>query len=454
MKKNIFLLCVSFLLFTTSCEDTAFDDLNVNPTQVAGTELRLMLPEVITSSMYNEGNGGNRAVGIIMQQFTGLDAQQLQYTDYILGEDLLNNYWRAGLYAGVLRSADVMIKQAIEEGNKFYEGVGKVAMANQYGIATSWFGDIPFSQALLGIDNLQPSYDTQEQVYAGIIAMLDDAISILSGSPSDHIGGDLIYGGDASGWLKTARALKARYLIHQSKRNSSAFSLALSELSDSYQSMSEQANFTFGTANTQNYSLAKFGLERPSTLGIDPRFAEMMDGDPRQSAYMVDDGSGTWIFHDGSNNLPYARNDATVPMISFTEVKFMEAEALLMTGSDADAAIKEAIMASFEQAGIAGGEDYADGIIAGGVDLETIMTEAYKAYYGFAFHETWTNWRRTGIPSLTPSSNGANGFNPSGVIPQRFLYVNSETQTNSENVAAARAAQNGGLLDVPLWAFQ
>ena len=82
------------------------------------------------------------------------------------------------------------------------------------------------------------------------------------------------------------------------------------------------------------------------------------------------------------------------------------------------------------------------------------MMEAYKAYYGFNFHESWSNYRRTDVPALVPSPLGSNGFNPSGVVPRRFLYVESETQTNSDAVAAARAAQGGALLDVDVWAFQ
>ena len=212
MKKIIYLFMTIFLLFSTSCEES-LEELNIDPTNLAAVDLRLMLPEIISSGAFNEGAGGPRAAGIVMQQFIGLDAQQLQYTDYVLGEDLMNNYWRTGLYAGVLRSCDVMIKQAQEEGATFYEGVGKVMMANQYGIATSYFGDIPFSEALQGTDNLQPAYDSQEAVYQGVIRLLDEAISVLSGSPSGYGGGDLIYGGNASGWLQTARALKARYLI-------------------------------------------------------------------------------------------------------------------------------------------------------------------------------------------------------------------------------------------------
>lgn len=455
MKKLYNTYLFLFVIVFFSCENIPFDELNNDPTELTEVELELMLPEVLASSMYNEGTAGPRAIGIFMQQFIGLDAQQLDYTQYVVSTDLLNNHWRTGFYAGVLRSCDVMIKQAQEENASFYEAIGKVVMANQYGINTSYFGDMPFSEALQGAEIFQPKYDSQEVIYAGVITMLDEAIAILSGEPTGYLGGDLIYDGDAGKWLKTAKALKARFLIHQTKRNPSNYAAALTELSGAYASIEEQSDFQFGTALTANYSLAKFGLERPSTLGIDSRFAEMMEGDPRRPMYMFQDKSGVWQYFASDANLPYSKSDAVIPMISFAEVKFMEAEALLATGGDPAAALKAAIVASFAQCGAEGGAAYADQVIASGVDKKTIITEAYKAYYGTAFHETWANYRRTGFPDLVPHPNGANGANPSGVVPRRFLYPESEYQSNEANVKAAVAAQGGGaLLDVPLWVFE
>ena len=435
-----------------SCE-TPFDELNNDPTSLTEAELRLMLPEAITQSMFSEGTAGNRAIGIIMQQFIGIDAQQLEYTDYVLGENLMNNYWRTGLYAGALKSCDDIIARANDQGATFYSGVAKIVMANQYGIATSWFGDIPFSQALKGSDNLKPTYDSQESVYVGVLAMLDDAIVDL-GSAAGYGGGDLIYGGDAASWIKTARGLKARFLMHQAKRNAGNYAAALTEIDASYASAAEQSNFTFGTANTQNYALAQFAIGRPGTLGIDARFAARMDGDPRQSLYMSE-SEGVWLI-DSEDGLKWTTNDATVPMLSYSELMFMKAEIALQMGGDATAPLTNAIVSSCLQAGTS--EDdamtYAASVTGGTVNLETVITEAYKGYFGYAFHTTWSNWRRTGIPSLTPSSNGTNGFNPGGGVPVRFLYPDSEGQTNSANLEAAKASQGGALLNATIWAYQ
>jgi len=124
-------------------------------------------------------------------------------------------------------------------------------------------------------------------------------------------------------------------------------------------------------------------------------------------------------------------------------------------GDDADASLAAAVRASMALSGV----DDADAVDAyvgglGSASVETVITEAYKAYYGFNFHQTWSNWRRTGFPNLTAVSNAAPDFNPSLSIPQRYLYVDSESTTNPESVQAAKDRQGGALLDATLWVFQ
>ena len=411
-----------------------------------------MLPEVLVQAVFNAGTNQNRIAGMIVQQFRGIDAQQLQYYNYVIGEDVINAYWGTGLYTGALRSCQVIIDQATEEGAPFYSGVAKIIMANQLGIATSIFGDMPFNEALKGNDNLKPAYDSQESVYASVQRLLDEGIAEIA--ETGYVGGDLIYDGDIEKWRATARALKARYLMHTINRNSGAATAALTQLNGAF-AEADQPNFTFDVSVTANWSLAKFGIDRPSTLMFHEEFAARLSGDPRLAAYATFDDTFWQFFGDG---LRWAQSDATVPLISYVEVKFLEAEALARTGGDASSALAEAIQASFdlvgvEEAGYVAGASDLSGLDAEGV-IEQIMTEAYKSYYGFNFHESWTNWRRTGYPALSPVPGNTNGFNPSGAIPQRLLYPESEGSTNSANVEAAKARQGGALLDATLWAFE
>lgn len=58
------------------------------------------------------------------------------------------------------------------------------------------------------------------------------------------------------------------------------------------------------------------------------------------------------------------------------------------------------------------------------------------------FYESWSNWRRTGVPALTPVVFPNNATN--GTIPRRFPYPSFEAASNPDNYNAARAAVPGG----------
>lgn len=456
------ILLVGLLIFS-ACE--SLEEINIDPTRPTDVDLNLMLPEAISQTVFNQGSNPQRVAGIIMQQFVGFDAQQVAYTDYVLPDVTFNNYWRTGLYAGSLRSAQLIADKAATENAPHYAGIAKILLAVGYGDATSYFGDIPYSDALKGIEDLKPSYDTQEQVYASVQSLLDGAISDLSqdGGPVAPSSDDLIFGGDAASWLATAQALKARYLMQTIKRNPGAASTILDIVKNkAFQATADQPALTWGTAQTDNNPLAKFGVERPNTLVVDNRFAAKMEAssDPRQAAYMIFNGDDYLYFDSGADGTLYwAQNNSTIPLISMEELQFIEAELELMGGDEAAAktALLAAVTTNMAHLGI-DGTDYIAALDTAYDDAsdkhEVIINEAYTAYYGQAFHQSWANYRRTGYPTLTPSPTGDNGLNPGGAIPKRYIYPISESETNAANLDAAISRQGGALMNVALWAFQ
>ena len=84
-----------------------------------------------------------------------------------------------------------------------------------YQVYTETFGMVPFSEA--GVDGiLTPKYDAQKDVYKGIIADLDNAMSIIGSAEKTGIGvedagyNDVYCGGDLQKWKKLANTLKLR----------------------------------------------------------------------------------------------------------------------------------------------------------------------------------------------------------------------------------------------------
>lgn len=457
------------LLSTAGCD---FGDLNVDPTQLSSVNLRDMLPTAQSQTAFNQGALAGRMPGILVKYFIGFDAQQLAYSRYIFNESDLNNLWVTGLYVGAMRDCDVIIKQATEEGQPYYSGIAKILMAHSLGIATTFFGEVPFSEAFEGSDNLKPKFDSQESVYASIQTLLSEAINELSQPevPGGPAGDDLIFGGDAARWIAAAHSMKARYYLHLVKRDPQAASKALPELASGIPSTAAEVRFVFGSGTTAANPYSQFGQQRPNTLLIHPDFQEWMDNnaDPRLPRYM--ENTGNWVFFNGPNNtnLFWAYNAAPITLMSYTESKFLEAEARLRAATDAagitaaETALREAVEASMGQLGIAPANSAAyiaaranfTGLATGEERLERIMEEKYVALYAQSVPEVWTDFRRTGYPALTPAPDGTNGLNPTGEIPRRFIYPIDERSTNTESMNEAIARQGVDNLSTDLWAFK
>ncbi|MEQ9117478.1 SusD/RagB family nutrient-binding outer membrane lipoprotein, partial [Fulvivirga sp.] len=221
--------------------------------------------------------------------------------------------------------------------------------------------------------------------------------------------------------------------------------------------------FTWDAASAFSNPYALFGRGRPNTLVINQGYVAKLSGDPRED--LITDGEA---FYGGATvgdgGFFWTVNTAPSPLISYTELKFIEAEALVRTGSAAAAqtAFVAAVQSSMDYMGVAAADaaTYIGNLpdisaLSPTAAVEAIMNESYIALYGQAELEVWVNYRRTGFPALTPNPNGVKGNNPSGVIPRRITYAQNERITNAESLAAAIANQGANNnLDVPLWAFK
>lgn len=456
--KNIkkLIVLVALTIFA-SCDNT---DLNIDPTRPQGgsVDVAAIIPVMQTQTHRNIGALGGRLAGIVMQHWAGFDAQQVAYTQYNIGEGDIAALWEGGLYVGAMKDCDDIINRTTLNDNFNTRGMAKVYMAFNLGMATDLWGDIPYTESFKD-DNLTPSYDTQSDVYATIQRLLDEAIADLEATDAVGFNSGLT-GGSAANWVMTAHALKARYLLHMSKRDATVYNDVLSEVAEAFTSNDEQPAYIFDASTNGRNPISAFGAERPNTMIIAPSFATLMDGDPRKGAFMVENADGDFLFYQsGNKDLFYAQQDSPAVLISYSELKFIEAEALLQTGGDALTALREAVTANMEFVGALSTDitTYVGALALTGTteeQLETIITEKYKAFYGLNPIEAWNDYRRTGYPNLTPDANGVNGNNPSGVLPLRFLYPDSERLANSANYEAAINNQGGHLLDDALWIWQ
>lgn len=467
MKSPINLVSFLCLWVFTSCN---FGDTNLDPTRETDATLQEMLPAAQAQSMRNVGGIGARVTGIVIQHFKGIDAQPEGYSSYLIDGRTLDELWKTGIYAGALKDCRLIIDKAQASGNTYYEAIAKILIAFNLGVATSFWGDIPWSQALQPDVYLQPQYDRQEQIYEAIQTLLDEALVLLAESPHPDSPkeDDLIFGGDPQKWEGTAWALKARYHLHLSKKDPLAYSKVIQVYANgAFSTLEGQAKFSYGKTLNEANPLTLFSIERPNQLIMGDFLRDLLieSQDPRFSKYAVLDEDAYRIYQEGNEELYWGQLDAPVSLISLSELQFILAEAYLNLGllAQAEQSFKQAVFSNFEELGInhlpqsvtfirdyitfKDRDSFED-------QLEFLINQKYIALYGQGIQEAWIDQRRTGYPQLTPPLQANSSFNPGLTIPRRYLYPISENNTNAENLQKAINRQGGHLLDQQLWIFQ
>lgn len=446
-------LTLGFMASLSSCKRG--DALYISPNQPVEVTPGLLLTaiEVSTFNSY-EGNMVKNA-SILVQQNAGVDGQPLPINNYILAENEFDNQW-GQLYQVLYNCKDLQTRYGVA--NPYYSGIADVMAALNWGLLTDMWGDIPFSDALQGQVNYTAKYDTQEQVIKGILTMLDDGIAKMQQPATANEllpgGDDLVFGGDVASWTKVAYSLKARYQNRLSNTSDYSASDVLASLSKGISSSSEDFVSAHGSAaieanqwndfqnNRANYILAalpfvdSFNL-RPTDLRVYSYFdttnlnavvgtpinAPVSGGSP-WGDYLAGVIIRTVINSDGTKTV-FRDPSQGIRILSFTEMKFIEAEVKIRQG---DATAADVLNSAIEEScfvitkGVYNGTDIAT-YTSANTDLSRVIYEKWLALFGSA--EPYNDYRKTGFPNLTVNSNGR-----ISVIPKRYPTPQSERVSN------------------------
>jgi len=456
------LLCL--FLHLSNCQ---FGDTNIDPIRITETTLEALLPAAISQSIRNINSIGGRVTGIIIQHYKGVDAQPLGYEQYLIDERTLDVFWKNGLYAGAMKDCQQIIELADAESQHLYAGIAKILMAHNLGITTSFWGDIPFSEAFKAGSITQPQYDTQEELYEQIQSLLAEAIIDLQMvNDTNELAADFIFGGDKALWIATAYALRARYYLHVSKRKPGAIMDVLDMLdSGAFEQLTEQPDFNYKDNHKEANPLALFNLERPGQIQLGKQILILLQAtnDPRLAKIGVEDNGEYQLFQLQNETLYWAQMNTPIPLISLTERQFIEAEVLLRLGrkDEAENAFKEAVNSHFLQMNMGDTErelfiqNHIHFAETAGLEecLEKLISQKYIALFAQSSHEAWNDYRRTSYPRLEPPEDANSSFNTSLIIPRRYLYPLSERNTNFSEYQKAIDQQGGHFLDVDTWVF-
>jgi len=442
MKHTTILLIAFFIVLFNSCSNEELNAIDTNPNSPETVSVNLLLPQVTMNTV--AAMSGSSA-HVAMSYFTEHSADtEFNIIEPIRGTELL---WQA-TYTGLL-NLQTLINQAEEQELKNYSGIARVLFAYTLATATDTWGNIPYTEALQGSEGRTPKFDEQELIYNELQVILDQAIADLSAnSPEDTAAFDLLLDGNIDLWIKTAYGLKARYYNRLSNIDSEQSAMdALSSVQNSFSSVEENCIFSkYGvllpTGNP--WKVKDLGL---GSLGLSSTFYNIIQqfgSDPREDILFtkIDGAIVPAPIGENTSDPGHTKYSAAVlafedvqPIITYDEIKFIEAEANLRldNAAAANTAYEAAVSAAMTRVGVAA-EDIADytaqeTVFPGqaSLTLDDILSQKFISFYLKQPLEAFNDQRRTGIPAKQNPDPDGN--------PLRMLYPNIEL-SNNENAEA------------------
>lgn len=461
--KYALVLGISLTGFTMqSCSSEL--DINNDPNNPVDVPLSTLLSASEVNLGYTVGGEANRMPGAVMQYQAGHRNQPFDYAIYNITSASTDGLW-TNMY-DTLMDLKTLQNKGEASGDKVYVGISQILQAYTFSVTTDIFGDIPFTEALNGVGNITPAYDSQETIYPALITLIEEGIAnVKSGEGAfKPTTDDFLYGGNTAKWEMFGNSLKLRLLNHLSKVDPSKAATFLATNPSLIEVAANNAKVPFYTTATNSNPIYQFDVlsGRKDNAVASTIVNKMKDlGDPRVSVYfkpIVNNGAGLQgeiignVPGDGEDDSgenmfsrigsAYASANSPVVLMSAAEVNFIKAEIYQRAGSAALAktAYDTAITQDFEALGLsssvaaylANTDVVYDGTLEGIIEQKWITM--YQAPY-----EAWVDWRRTGFPTLSaPNLNRT-----SGVIPRRLPYPQIEINVNGTSLS------NGPGIPVP-----
>ncbi|MES2454448.1 MAG: SusD/RagB family nutrient-binding outer membrane lipoprotein [Bacteroidota bacterium] len=496
MKKSIVLIAsFTLLLGISACKK--FLDVNTDPNNPTETTPNFLLPSIIANGLQIQAFESYQFTGLLTQNIGRRAAPNSGFEQYFFAANVRPFQ---ETYQIVGTNIPPMIAIAEKEGSPYYIGAGKVMYALILAHATDLIGDIPYTEAFQPALTISPKYDPQEQIYAAVDKLLDEAIVELQKpaasntrpfySTTPSISGDILYKGVTANWVKLAYALKARQANHLTKKAIYNPTTILSYIDKAISANTEDAQLQYqAVTSTVLNSTNVFGPSRKNmdAITFGRYFIELLNGknllgdaalpdDPRLAIMANTTSTGTMpaannaqaltggILSDFYNSW-YAQDLGVMPIVTNAEMRFIEAEAAFRAGagtlSRAYTAYRQGIIAHMDKIGVpvAARDLYmasnAVAQSAATLTIKNIMEQKYIAL--FMNPESWADIRKLDYdPAIYAgfyypvNANPVAVANTASPYPRRTYYPLTEIQLNPVEVEK----QGGNAQDYflkPLW---
>lgn len=432
------ILSLGSILIFTACND--FDDINDNPDVPTQPAAQFLFTEVLYQSGDQTTTNGFVNTAPIMQYFGQDDFNDVDHYNIQSNYPLWTlNYKLIGNLNDILGDS---------RSNTSMKATAKIMKAFIGAQLTDLYGPVPFLEAGYA-DNITPKYDNQQEVYTaenGVLSLLEQAVEELTNS-NGQIQGDVMFNGDKSKWIKFSNALQVKYLLRIAHVYPQAKSRlqALADGGDLLKSNDDNALISYDFEPNHWY-LSKERSGSYKLLRVTTTILKMLQEreDPRLTFYYAPNEQNEFVpIEPGSNERDgnytglqddnyRSQNVLDMVFTTYFGQEFALAEAIERDYISGDAKFhyENAVNAAFEYRNVEIPSDYLSEESKGkwNGSIERILTQKYISNNTIGF-EAWLDYRRTGLPVLTPALNNENG----NKIPMRFKYPSEESFANAEN---------------------
>ncbi|MCX2493488.1 SusD/RagB family nutrient-binding outer membrane lipoprotein [Pedobacter sp. PF22-3] len=211
----------TIILSGSSCKK--FLDVNTNPNNPTSSTPNIVLPQAIVTS------------AAAMNTYDNFGAWTGGYKANAGGYGGWGTVWTynftTGDYAGVftdtfagINQLNFVINNTTPDGPlKYYNAMARIMKSFMYTKLVDQYGDVPYSDAGKGLNNLSPKYDKYTDVYATCFTELNNAIAIMNTAPVTNVttavtaAQDPLFGGSATAnlakWKQFANTIKLKMVI-------------------------------------------------------------------------------------------------------------------------------------------------------------------------------------------------------------------------------------------------
>ena len=486
--KKILLTFFALSLVLSSCEfGEGFEEMNIDPNKASQLDVSNKFASAILKT--SGGRYENWRASLIYQstmiQHLSSTASYWSGDKYFRSDQYANALWDR-YYPDVIKEIEDIRAQLTSEGNSGSEmGMLRILRVFAFTRLTDIYGDIPYSEAGQGYINgiLKPKYDAQQDIYMDMLKELEAAVAQI-GASTTMGSSDLIFQGNTTKWKAWGNSMMLRLAMRLTKADS-ATAKAWAEKAVAAGTMTSNDHIAMVQHTDGPAGINKNGhgevWQADGNARMSKTFMDWMSDDPRLTvlAQRTSDGStavadliGMPNGSDGNsipdNSIYASLNDhlkgVDVPMVfhSYAEVRLLKAEMAFRGWSvpgDAkthyEAGVKAAMqMLSqlYTNAAAISDAQVATYLAAKPYDAAKgweMISEQYWAATLLNEYEAFSNWRRTGYPTLTPTNDPGNVTG--GTIPRRLIYPTGEESTNADNFAAAIARQGPNNFTTRVW---